>query len=349
MRFSALALCSALGISFLALPYVALGHEVYVLEDEVIAQALNATSPNPFGAYSGNERNFYVWGCISFIVLSTILFVSTFRLLEKRMHPTLARLKRFALPLARLTVGATLFLFGINGVIYGPELPLTELFGPYAGFLQIFLVIFGLAVLAGLYARAAVLGAIVIYILVLLANGWYAPLNYVNHLGAYLLLFIMGSGEWSLDTRLSLRPPFAKILPFLHSLHSFAFPLLRIAFGFSIMFAAVYAKFLHRELALQVVLRYDLDRFFPFEPLFIVLGAFIIEFLAGLMVFLGIAMRWTVLFLAFWLTLAHLYMQEEWWVHIILYGAALAMFCHGYDRWSLEGRLLRRDGREPVL
>src|SRR3989344_8709902 len=120
MRFSALALCSALGISFLALPYVALGHEVYVLEDEVIAQALSATSPNPFGAYGGNERDFYLWAFISFIVLSTVLFASTFRFLEKRAQPLLTHLKRFALPLVRLTVGITLLVFGLRGVLYGP-------------------------------------------------------------------------------------------------------------------------------------------------------------------------------------------------------------------------------------
>ena len=65
--------------------------------------------------------------------------------------------------------------------------------------------------------------------------------------------------------------------------------------------------------------------------------------------FLGVAVRWTALFLAFWLTMGHIFTVEAWWVHLILYGIALAIFCHGYDRWSLEGRFLRRNGREPVL
>jgi uncharacterized membrane protein YphA (DoxX/SURF4 family) len=120
-------------------------------------------------------------------------------------------------------------------------------------------------------------------------------------------------------------------------------------FGFGVMFAAAYAKYFHSELAVQTVIQHHLTDFFPFDPLFIVLGALIIEFLAGLMLFLGIAIRWTGLFLIFWLTLSQLYFRELWWVHVVLFGIGFAIFCHGYDRFSLEGRLLKKKGHEPVL
>ena len=83
--------------------------------------------------------------------------------------------------------------------------------------------------------------------------------------------------------------------------------------------------------------------------MFIVLGALIIEFLAGLMLVLGVAIRWTGLFLLFWLTLSLLYFQEAVWPHIILFGLGIAIFCHGYDSFSLEGLWLKKRGREPLL
>jgi len=124
---------------------------------------------------------------------------------------------------------------------------------------------------------------------------------------------------------------------------------MRILFGFGIIYASLYAKFLYSLLALEVVIRYDLTRYFPFDPLFVVLGALIIEFLAGALFMIGIAVRWSSIFLLFWLSLSLVYFQEDVWPHAILFGLSIVVFLHGYDRFSLEGRFLKRRGREPVL
>jgi len=325
---------------------LASAHEVYVLDEQTIAQALAAESENPFNAYTGNKSQFYFWALVSIIMLSTIFFVSGFHLFEQRSHRILSLLKRLAHPLVRLTVGTTLVVFGWYGVLYGPELPLQDIFGAASGIIQVLLIALGVAVLAGIYVRAAALAAVALYAYAASTEGWHV-LNYTTHLGAYFLLFILGSGEWSL-VRVRERLPIL-VRSFIATLHSLAFPFLRLGFGFGVIFAAVYAKFLHSELALQVVYQYELTLYLPFEPLFIVLGALIIEFLAGLMMLLGVAVRWTALFLAFWLTMGHIFTVEMWWVHLVLYGLAVAIFCHGYDRWSLEGRFLRKNGQEPVL
>lgn len=322
-------------------------HEVYVLDEKTIAEAFAAESPNPFSAFHGNEYEFFFWGFISFIVFSTILFASVFHIFEKYARGPLLFLKRAALPLVRLTVAVTLIVFGSYGVLYGPELPLHMIFGGANGWIEIVLMLLGAAILLGVFARTAALGAITLYLYALGTEGL-PLLNYLTHLGAYLTLILLGSGEWSLGAKWNVLRS-SSIEKTLHRLRPLAFPLLRMGFGFSVMFAAVYAKFLHSELTLQVVYHYELTQHLPFEPLFIVLGALIIEFLAGLMMFLGIAVRWTALFLAFWMTMGHIFTEEMWWVHLILYGIALAIFCHGYDKWSLGGRFLQRDGRDPVL
>ncbi len=88
---------------------------------------------------------------------------------------------------------------------------------------------------------------------------------------------------------------------------------------------------------------------FHFEPLFIVLGACIVELLIGAFFIFGIEIRHTVLFFLFWLFLSLLYFGEAVWPHLVLVGVLLSLFCHGYDKLSLEGYYFKRDKREPVF
>jgi hypothetical protein len=40
---------------------------------------------------------------------------------------------------------------------------------------------------------------------------------------------------------------------------------------------------------------------------------------------------------------------EAIWSHITLIGTSLAMFTHGYDRYTLGGQLFERGNLEPIL
>lgn len=342
LRFTSLALAA------FASPALVFAHEVYVLSPETVRAGLAGDSPNPFTAYVGNEFNFFFWGFVSFVTVSTILCASVFRIFERALDPVLFYLKRWAHPLVRLTVGACLISFGLAGRLYGTEIDFTTLFGYLSIPMQGLFVLAGTMTVAGIYVRTVALFSIVVYAYAASVLGWYV-LTYTDHLGGSLLLFILGAGSWSLENllRRGHLPAFIRrdIQPFV----PFAFPAMRMLFGFGIMFAAIYAKLIHSQLALDVVNQYHLTNYFPFDPLFIVLGALIIEFLAGLMMFLGVEIRWTGLFLIFWLTLSLLYFQEAVWPHIVLFGLGLALFFHGYDRYSLEGRFFKRHGVEPTF
>ena len=339
---------ASLTLASFALPTLTLAHEVYVLDEATVAAGLATSSPNPFSAYTGNEYEFFFWGLVSFIVLSTVLFATLFHAFEHSLWPLFSYLKRFAQPLVRITVGLCLLSFGLAGELYGTEIDFEELFGPLSVVLQGLFIVSGAATILGIYTRTIAVLSIAAYAYSALILGPYV-LTYTDHLGGYMLLLILGAGSWSLENLLHrgyLRP---SVRSRLQVFVPFAFPVMRMLFGFGVMFAAVYAKFIHSELALNVVTQYHLTDYFPFEPLFIVLGALIVEFLAGLMIFFGVAVRWTGLFLIFWLTLSLLYFQEAVWPHIILLGLGLAIFCHGYDRYSLEGRFFKKHGAEPVL
>ncbi|MBI5645116.1 hypothetical protein HY970_03390 [Candidatus Kaiserbacteria bacterium] len=329
-------------------PIAAYAHEVYVLDSKAVAQDMAAQSPNPFSAYFGNEHNFFFWAFVSFVTVSTIMAASTFHVFERALGPTFLYIKRFAHPVTRITIGLSLMSFGWYGGLFGPELSFSQLFAGGAELMGNALIVFGAAIVLGLYTRVIALMGIALYSIVAITHGTYL-LTYADHLGAYLLLFLLGSGRFSLDEQFGLGRLAGPMQRVAKRYAYLAFPIMRVLFGFGIMYASIYAKYIHSQLALDVVLTYNLTEYFPFDPLFVVLGALIIEFAAGAMILLGIEIRWTALFLLFWLTLSLLYFQEALWPHIVLFGLGLALFAHGYDRYSLEGHFLKYGHREPVM
>ncbi len=336
-----------IALSAFFIPALTSAHEMYVLPPSVIAAHLAAESPNTFSAYFGNEYNFYFWAFVSFVVVSTIFFATLFRVFERATAPFFHAIKRFALPLVRLGVGTCFIFFSYNSALFGPEYPFVKLFGAGIGSELMTIVTFalGLSILFGLFTRYAALLMIALWAYAASVVG-ITILDYSDFLGAFILLYILGAGMWSIDHAVGIRGIRPRTV---NQWQPLAFPIMRISLGFGAMFAAVYAKYIHSLLALEVVTRYNLTDYFPFDPLFVVLGALIIEFLAGAMLFFGIAIRWTGVFFIFWLTLSQLYFAEAVWPHFILFTLGLALFCHGYDRYSIEGRIFRKDNREPVL
>lgn len=333
------------GILTPLIPSLVSAHEVYVLDAETIARSIAVISPNPFTAYIGNEFNFFFWGFISFVTVSTILCSSVFRVFERKLDPFLFYLKRWAHLIVRVTAGLCLISYGIATSFFGPELPLPEIFGSGTMLMQALFLLLGVCILVGLQTRLCAFLALLVFLYGTLNIGIYS-LTYLGHVGAYLFLIIRGGGEYTIDHSFHLGWQSRKQA---ERVSLFAFPVLRVTFGLGIIFASLYGKLWHSQLALEVITRYGLTAYFPFDPLFVVLGALIIEFAAGLMLVLGIEVRWTTLFLLFWLILSHMYFREAFWVHLPLFGYGIAIFCHGYDRYSLEGRLFKGRGVEPVF
>lgn len=334
-----------MGAAFI--PSFAWAHEMYVLPPSVIAAGLAADSPDTFSAYYGNEYQFYFWAFISFVVVSTIFCATIFRVFERQSAPFFHAIKKYALPLVRLGVGSCLILFSYNDALFGPEYPFHMIFGYGYGstFAVIATFVLGVMILAGFFTRYAALMLMALWAYAGVVVG-ITILDYSDFLGAFVLLYALGGGMWSLDHLFGIRGPKHKSVA---RLQPYAFPIMRAALGFGAMFAAVYAKYIHSQLALEVVTRYELTNYFPFDPLFVVLGALIIEFIAGAMLFFGIAIRWTGVFFIFWLTLSQLYFAEAVWPHLILFTLGLALFCHGYDKYSLEGMFFKSRKSEPVL
>ncbi|PIR82654.1 hypothetical protein COU20_01265 [Candidatus Kaiserbacteria bacterium CG10_big_fil_rev_8_21_14_0_10_59_10] len=336
---------SALALSVIAAASFASAHEVYLLSAEEIAAAKDMARMPARVTLEENLSQFVFWAFVALVVLTTVYFMSLSRRIVNMCGPFLRRVKKYAPIVVRVGTGLAFLSFAYYGGLFGPELPLSGVYGSAAPVAGIAFALGGLALIANVLARSVSLLLLAVAGAGALMSGFYS-FTYVEYAGALLFLAI---GDGAAPARAGAARPLARVL---RTLAQYRWAILRMGLGASIMFAAVYAKVVHSALAYMVVEKYDLTSYWlfaPFEPHFLVLGAAIIEFLAGILIFLGIEIRHTAAFVAFWLTLSMVFFREAVWPHIILFTLAGACMLYGYDRFSVFGRLYIRDGKEPVL
>ncbi|MDE2037823.1 MAG: DoxX family membrane protein [Patescibacteria group bacterium] len=351
LRMSLGAISSSL---LIAMPSIASAHEVYVLTQGQIRQAIGAPSFSLVGEAMGHIGEFAFWAFIGALVVGGVFWISILRFLERRFDPMLVRARRYATLIARITIGISFVASAWYQATYGPELPLVSNFGPWSGALTLALAAIGVLTIVGLYARTAALVGLAIFGAAVWQHGSYM-LTYANYLGEMIVLLILGAHEYSLDSLLARRsgrrgmgaPAWLASMKGYLAPRSFA--ILRVLFGVALIYASYYAKILHNNLALFTVDQYHLDKILGFEPHFLVLGAAIVELLIGTFFILGIEIRFTALFFLFWLTLSLIFFGEAVWPHLILIGIPIAYLFYGYDDYSLEGWFFRKKKYEPVL
>ena len=346
---------SLIALFSLAIPTIASAHEVYVLTQPEISAGLSEPSFDMVGIALSDSHQFALWALIAALTIIIIFFASVLRPIERALDPTLLRLKPYAPAIARLTVGLGLIAGGYYGATYGPELPLTAAYGSAAHLVSALLIIVGTLIFVGFHARLAALIALALYGYGVYLHGWYM-VTYLNYLGEFIVLIVLGSHRASVHSILRMKEHYHRALKRItDTIIPLAFPILRVSFGISLIYASAYAKILHNNLALQVASLplaghpYPLAHYLGFEPHFLVLGAAIIEIVIGLFFVFGIEIRFTSLFMLFWLSLSLWFFGESVWPHIILIGLPIAFIFHGYDKFSLEGLWTLRGRREPVL
>jgi uncharacterized membrane protein YphA (DoxX/SURF4 family) len=342
-------------LAALTLPLLALAHEVYVLQANQITTDLTNPPFNMAAVAMQNASQFLFWTFIAVLTVLLVFLISIIRPLERFLNPYLVRAKKYAPAVARITVGIGFIAASYYQASFGPELPLSTSFGAYAHLVDIVLAVIGTLMVIGWWARAAAVAALILFGISSYLHGWYL-LTYTNYLGEIIVLLLIGSHRISVHSFTGWHERFHHSFHFLaDKIKHLAFPILRVCFGISLIYASVYAKVLHNNLALQVASLplaghpYPLAHYFGLEPHFLVLGAAIIELVIGLFFLLGIEIRFTSLFLLFWLALSLWYFGEVVWPHIILIGIPIAFILHGYDRYSLEGRFFKKGSREPVF
>lgn len=348
---------SILVLAFLSLlPLGAQAHEVYVLSHDEIQNDLHTPGFSLLQVALADIGHFTFWAFIAVLVIVSVFFISISRSLERLCDPFLAKLPGYAPVVSRVTIGISFIAAAHYGALFGPELPFAATFGAMGAlFVTALLWVIGIMITVGFYARVAAAAGLVLFGIHIATYGLYM-FTYTNYLGEIIMLLVLGAHRIAFhhEGHDRTRAPKA-FIRFKKSFTPHAFLVLRVAFGASLIYASAYAKIFHNQLALAVASQplaghmTGLASVFGFTPEFLVLGAAIVEILIGLFFIFGIEIRFTSLFLIFWLSLSLWYFGETVWPHIILVGIPIAFIFYGYDKYSLEGYFFKRNGREPVL
>jgi len=325
-------------------PWITFAHEVYVLDPATIAHDVSMNGPNPLSLIVTDFHQFILWAMIGVITISAVFLISITRAVEQALDPLLMRAKKYAPFVARITLGLSLLASAYYNGLFGPELALSVVFGHFAVLARVILFVIGFCITLGLFIRESTFVALVLYLVAVIMFHTYM-LTYINYLGEIVLNMFLGGGLWSLDKYFG----HGQGISLAKKLEPYAFPILRVLFGVALIYASWYAKLFHSLLALNVVTQYHLTNYFHFAPLFIVLGAMIVETLFGLFYVLGFEVRFTALFFSGFLILSLCFFGEVVWPHLILLGVNLVFLLHGYDKYSLTGRFFEKNRREPVL
>lgn len=309
-----------------------IAHEVYVLTPEQIEKAwqeklsLWQVFSNP-----GNMNRFIAGTLLISAVLALAIFLKSKKPLKK-VDSFIDKATVFAPDFIRVAFGFSLVMAGLERSLYGPELPLGTFPGGEA-LLKPLLVVSGLVLIAGWFSRWVAAAMAALWLVAVGSQGWYM-LNYINYFGEAAAVILFPRQNFSIDGWLASKRTTNAKEP--AGLKEYSLPIARIFFGFSIVFAAIQVKVMHSTVSHQVVEQYRLTNHFPFDPLFIILAAALIESLIGVLYILGLLIRLnTVIFLIF-LTLSIIFFKETVWPHYLLIGLGIGIFLHKPDILSLD-------------
>lgn len=343
-------------LATLLLPVSASAHEVYVLSNETISTALATPRFEMLPIVFSNIGAFLFWASVTMVTVVGVFFFSISRRMEKKFSPWFEKMRPWAPLVGRVTIGISFLAAALFQANYGPELPLSETFGSFTPFATALLTLIGVCITFGFFVRGAAFIALAFFAIATYFNGWYM-LTYLTYLGEIIVLILLGAhklGSSSSRELLSVGVPkfFARLTD---KLAPYSFLILRVTFGISVIYSALYAKIIHNNLALAVAADplanhlYGVAHYLGFEAHFLVLGAAILEVVLGICFVLGIEIRFFALFLEFWLGLSLYYFGESVWPHLMLFGIPLVFFLYGYDKYSLEGRYFKKGKLQPVL
>ncbi|PSO45697.1 MAG: hypothetical protein BRC25_01345 [Parcubacteria group bacterium SW_6_46_9] len=285
------------------------------------------------------------WTTITATVFIIVLLISITRELEKLLDPLLFKIKRFAPYIMQITLGVSLIVSAHYGGLFGPQLPLVEIFGATAEIIQVMIYTGGFMLLFGIFPRM-ISFAVVLLSLPLAVEYTTHMLTHATYVGEALTIFAFGGAYHSLENAKAGVDSITEEIR-LH-LHKYKFAILRLFLGFSLIASAVYSRlFVATELE-TIIANTQLVSFFP-SPSFLLFGLILLEVLFGLFFIVGFELRFaSIAYLAFLIFSITLF-NEPIWQSIILIGTPLAMFTHGYDTYTVGGTLFSRGNLEPIL
>jgi uncharacterized membrane protein YphA (DoxX/SURF4 family) len=272
--------------------------------------------------------------CFALLIIGLFTFA-----LYLKFQPAFAKLGKkidrttiIAPDIIRLAFGASLLFSASHNALFGPELPLHSLFA--GKLIKVCLWVCGTGLIIGLWNRLWAWIMIAIWTLALLLKGPYL-LTYSNYLGEAIAVILLPLQKMSVDGLMTGKAKAKRLMK--HA--RFSMPIARLLFGLSLIYTAISVKFMDTSITLDVVRHYHLTHFFPFDPLFVVLGAALIEVMVSILYLSGLLLRFTSIIFLIVLSLSLMFFRESVWPHYLLIALGVGVFLHKPDDWTADAYL----------
>lgn len=225
----------------------------------------------------------------------------------------------------RMSLGIALIGAGTMDVLISPIVSNQSAFG----FLQ---TLIGFLLLTGFLLELAIVLAALLYVYALVLEPY--MLGNLDFLALAVAFLLIGDDRPGIDDLLNI-PCYC----FLKKMNDFLPLILRIGIGISMIFLAVYEKFLMPAASMQVVTDFGLMNIIPVSPEMWVLSTGIIELVIGIALLLGLFTRLSAAIAFFVLSLSFFFFGEDVYSHVTLFGTLSILFVTGGNKWSLDHAL----------
>lgn len=310
---------SALVIS--SLPNAAHAHVRYLVADPVVGADWNFL----FSALSDPLNIGLIIGTIVVLVIATF---AAYRIPMCRRELTVIRNNADSyMPLTpwmlRLSIGIALIGAGVADVLVSPVLTIAS------GLLSFAQVLLGFMLLTGFLVMPAAFAALVLFLTAVFQD-WYV-LGNLDFAAIALALLILDNERPGIDDIIGM-PNMSPI----RSLKAFVPLILRIGVGGAMIFLALFEKVFNPRMSEDIVVNFGLIDVIPVSPEMWVLSAGVIELAIGILILVGLRVRFiaTVAFVV--LGLSFFYFNEAVWSHITLFGALSVLFVTRGGKWSID-------------
>jgi uncharacterized membrane protein YphA (DoxX/SURF4 family) len=287
----------------------------------------------------------FFWVAILTTVVTLVLLISITRTFERWLDPLLFRIKRFAPYIMQTAFGVGLVLSAYYGSFLGPGLELVDVFATYTSAVQWMFFLGGVMLIFGLYPRLISFAVLLVALPLAFQHSAHI-LQHAIYIGEAGTIFVFGGAYHTFSAATKNVPGLTKEIR-LH-LHKYKFAVLRIFFGLSIIVAALYSPLLTPSNLPTAVVNSSLVTHFPNISFFLI-AVTAVEVLLGLFFIVGFEIRFSSLAYLAFLVFSVVFFQQAVWPHVIMLGTPLAMFIHGYDKYTVGGWLFGRGNLEPIL
>ncbi len=314
---------------FILLSTFASSHVGYVLDDQTLTKQQGRNDAFFFSPLRDSSS-------ISLIIWTLVIIAGLYSLLI-HLKPWTREIQKirtnclsyldFIPWITRLGLGIALVGAGSSQVLITPVVSATS-------FIATLEILFGFCILAGFFLPYATLGALALY-----AVGLTLDFYLLGNLDLFvlgLLVLILGSSKPGIDHLLGI--PFSFQFS---SLHRYVPLLARIGIGGSMMFLALYEKFLNPSWSAAAVEQYGLHLIIPVSIAMWVFSAGVIEFFVGFFLLLGFKTRLISVIAFIVLSASFFYFHEAVFSHVTLFAILSLLFITGSGEHSIDGWLLR--------